>query len=263
MCSYDICCKEKTDMNAIILAAGEGTRLRPETISIPKGMIKLFDKSLLEMQIDIFKKCSINDISIVTGYLADKITFPSINYFKNENFPSTAGNESIFCAKEKLQDCTIITYGDLVFEKAVIDQVIDFNGDIGVATEMNWLPTYQNRSQHPLSQADNVLIKNGKITEIRKNMAKYLKNENLGEFFGIMHLSSAGAKNFVKVYDRLVKSHTGPFHDAPSLKKAYLTDMLQELIDLNFDVKPILCEGVWCEMDTTEDLETARKKFRS
>ena len=248
-------------MNAIILSAGEGTRLRPETISIPKGMIKLFDKSLLEMQIDIFKKCSINDISIVTGYLADKITFPSINYFKNENYSSTAGNESIFCAKEKLQDCTIITYGDLVFEKAVIDQVIDFNGDIGVATEMNWLPTYQNRSQHPLSQADNVLIKNGKITEIRKNMAKYLKNENLGEFFGIMHLSSAGAKNFVKVYDRLVKSHTGPFHDAPSLKKAYLTDMLQELIDLNFDVKPILCKGVWCEMDTPEDLEIAYKKF--
>ena len=79
----------------------------------------LFDKSLLEMQIDVFKKCNINDISIVTGYLADKITFPSINYFKNENYSTTAGNESIFCAKEKLQDCTIITYGDLVFEKAV------------------------------------------------------------------------------------------------------------------------------------------------
>ena len=142
LCSYAcICCKEKTDMNAIILAAGKGTRLRPETISIPKCMVKLFDKSLLEMQIDVFKKCSINDISIVTGYLADKITFPSINYFKNENYSSTAGNESIFCAKEKLQDCTIITYGDLVFEKAVIDQVIDFKGDIGIAVELDWETT--------------------------------------------------------------------------------------------------------------------------
>ena len=99
-------------MNAIILAAGEGTRLRPETNSIPKGMVKLFDKSLLEIQIDIFKKCGINDINIVTGYLAEQITFPSINYFKNKNYSSTAGIESLFCAKEKLQDSTIITYSD-------------------------------------------------------------------------------------------------------------------------------------------------------
>ena len=174
-------------MNAIILAAGEGTRLRPETISIPKCMVKLFDKSLLEMQIDVFKKCSINDISIVTGYLADKITFPSINYFKNENFPSTAGNESIFCAKEKLQDCTIITYGDLVFEKAIIDQVIDFKGDIGIAVELDWKPHYDGRTLHPMSEADNVLFdKEGNIIEIRKNIQK--PNSKIGEFAGIVKL---------------------------------------------------------------------------
>jgi choline kinase len=246
-------------MNAIILAAGEGTRLRPETISIPKGMVKLFDKSLLEMQIDVFKKCSINDISIVTGYLADKITFPSINYFKNENFSSTAGNESIFCAKEKLQDCTIITYGDLVFEKAVIDQVIDFNGDIGVATEMNWLPTYQNRSQHPLSQADNVLIKNGKITEMRKNIQK--PDSKIGEFAGIVKLSKNGSDILLKKLNELHKSHNGKFHNASSLKQSIIPDMLQELIDSEINVEPIYISGKWCEIDTPQDLEIARKIF--
>jgi choline kinase len=246
-------------MNAIILSAGEGTRLRPETISIPKGMIKLFDKSLLEMQIDIFKKCSINDISIVTGYLADKITFPSINYFKNENYSSTAGNESIFCAKEKLQDCTIITYGDLVFEKAVIDQVIDFNGDIGVATEMNWLPTYQNRSQHPLSQADNVLIKNGKITEMRKNIQK--PDSKIGEFAGIVKLSKNGSDILLKKLNELHKSHNGKFHNASSLKQSIIPDMLQELIDSEINVEPIYISGKWCEIDTPQDLEIARKIF--
>jgi len=247
-------------MNAIILAAGEGTRLRPETINIPKGMVKLFDKSLLEMQIDIFKKCSINDISIVTGYLADKITFPSINYFKNENFSSTAGNESIFCAKEKLQDCTIITYGDLVFEKAVIDQVIDYKGDIGIAVKLDWKPRYDGRTLHQMSEADNDLFdKEDKILEIRKNIQK--PDSKIGEFMGIVKLSKKGSNIFLKKLYELHESHNGKFHDAPSLKQSIIPDMIQELIDSEINVEPILISGKWCEIDTPQDLEIARKIF--
>ena len=58
-------------MNAIILAAGKGERLQPLTNKIPKCMVKLFNKTLLEYQIDVFKPCKINDITIVTGYQAD------------------------------------------------------------------------------------------------------------------------------------------------------------------------------------------------
>ena len=247
-------------MNAIILAAGEGTRLRPETISIPKGMVKLFDKSLLEMQIDVFKKCSINDISIVTGYLADKITFPSINYFKNENYSSTAGNESIFCAKEKLQDCTIITYGDLVFEKAVIDQVIDFKGDIGIAVELDWKPHYDGRTLHQMSEADNVLFdKEGNILEMRKNIQK--PDSKIGEFVGIVKLSKKGSNILLKKLNELHKSHNGKFHNAPSLKQSIIPDMIQELIDSEINVEPIYVSGKWCEIDTPQDLEIARKIF--
>ena len=47
-------------MNAIILAAGMGIRLLPNIRNIPKGMVKLFDKSLIEMQIDIFKNLNHN-----------------------------------------------------------------------------------------------------------------------------------------------------------------------------------------------------------
>ena len=247
-------------MNAIILAAGEGTRLRPETISIPKGMVKLFDKSLLEMQIDVFKKCSINDISIVTGYLADKITFPSINYFKNENFPSTAGNESIFCAKEKLQDCTIITYSDLVFEKAVIDQVINFKGDIGIAVDLDWEKNYVDRDQHPKSEADTVLLdKEGNILELRKNIQK--PDSKIGEFAGIVKLSKNGSDILLKKLNELHKSHNGKFHNASSFKQSIIPDMLQELIDSEINVEPIYVSGKWCEIDTSQDLEIARKMF--
>ena len=250
-------------MKAIILAAGYSSRLGNQFEDMPKGLLDINGKSIIQRQITLFHEKKIDDIIIVTGPNSDKFNFEDVTYVEDKNYRENEVLGSLMAAKNLMNTEIIMTYSDILFDKAILDQVLNFQDDIGVATEMNWLPTYQNRIQHPLSQADNVLIKNGKITEIRKNMAKYLKNKNLGEFFGIMHLSSAGTKNFVKVYDRLVKSHTGPFHDAPSFKKAYLTDILQELIDLNFDVKPILCKGVWCEMDTTEDLETARKKFRS
>ena len=52
-------------MKAIILAAGEGRRLTPLTNDIPKSMVKLFGMTLLERQINTFRKCDINDIIII------------------------------------------------------------------------------------------------------------------------------------------------------------------------------------------------------
>ena len=63
-------------------------------------------------------------------------------------------------------------------------------------------------------------------------------------------------------YLKLEQTNQGSFHKAPSLKKAYLTDMLQEMIDLKYDVKPIIINGKWCEIDTQQDLEKAKKLFR-
>tara|TARA_B110000014_G_scaffold246941_1_gene220079 strand:+ start:2823 stop:3575 length:753 start_codon:yes stop_codon:yes gene_type:complete len=249
-------------MNVIILAAGEGIRLRPETTNIPKGMVKLFDKSLLEMQIDIFKKCNINDISIVSGYLSNQITFPSISYFKNKNYLSTSGIVSLFCAKEKLQDNTIITYSDLIFEKSIIDNVINFKGDIGITVDLDWEKNYVDRDKHPKSEAENVLLdKDGNIRKLRKNISTCEENEKIGEFTGVVKLSKKASQMFVDKYSELKISHQGKFHNAPSLEKAIIPDMLQELIDSEVKVEPILISGKWCEIDTPQDLEKARKLF--
>ena len=153
----------------------------------------------------------------------------------------------------------IMTYSDILFDKAILDQVLNFQDDIGVATEMNWLPTYQNRSQHPLSQADNVLIKNGKITEMRKNIQK--PDSKIGEFAGIVKLSKNGSDILLKKLNELHKSHNGKFHNASSLKQSIIPDMIQELIDSEINVEPIYVSGKWCEIDTPQDLEIARKIF--
>jgi len=47
----------------------------------------------------------------------------------------------------------------------------------------------------------------------------------------------------------------------PSLEKAYLTDMIQELIDSKIKVTPIVVSGKWCEIDTMQDMQRAAKLF--
>ena len=76
-----------------------------------------------------------------------------------------------------------------------------------------------------------------------------------------MKLSGVGSKRFLDVFERLNSSHKGKFHDAPSFQKAYLTDMMDELIQTNEVVNPIFIDGVWFEIDTIEDLKNIREKI--
>ena len=140
--------------------------------------------------------------------------------------------------------------------------MLDYKGDIGIAVDLNWEKKYVTRTQHPKSEADNVLMENNKILKIKKNITEYNSKQNLGEFIGLMKLSKSGAKIFIEKFNYLIKSHEGKFHNAQSIKKAYLTDMLQELIDSGIVVEPIIINGKWCEIDTLQDLQLARKKTK-
>jgi len=246
-------------MRAIILAAGKGSRLGELTKNIPKGMLKLFDKTLIERQIEIYQKCGINDITIVTGYKGEMINFPNVNYVRNQYFATTNMNESLFCASEKLSDSGIVSYTDIIFEQKIIQQMLQFSGDIGIAINLNWKKNYDGRTLHPLSEAENVLIKNGKIIKIKKNISKESSEEEVGEFLGIMKLSKDGGRILLQKYLELKENHVGIFHASKSFKDAYITDMLQEIIDSGYDVSPVIIEGNWREIDTPQDLEEVEK----
>ena len=99
--------------------------------------------------------------------------------------------------------------------------------------------------------------------KILYKLKKNIQNEKnlIGEFLGIMKLSAEGSKIFVKKYEELLKNNKGNFHEAPSVLKAYLTDMIQELVDSQIHVEPVFISGKWCEIDTIDDLKIAEKMF--
>ena len=248
-------------MKVIILAAGMGSRLMPLTNDRPKCMVKLLDDTLIERQIKIFHSYDINDITIVTGYKNEVVDMPNVNYVNNPNYETTNMNESLFCALKPSNSSVLVTYGDIVFEPKIVQQMLEITNDIRLAVRINWKEYYQNRTMHPLSEAENVLIENGRILETRKNISKALGNQQIGEFLGIMMLSSEQIKILLERYSDLKKNHTGTFHSSSSLHMAYLTDMLQEMIDFGVRINPVFAEGRWFEIDTLEDLKNAEKSI--
>ena len=243
-----------------------GSRLKTLTDNKPKCMLKLFNETLIERQIKIFHSCNINDITIVTGYRSEVIDIPGVNYVKNKNYETTNINESLFCALELSSSSILVTYSDIVFERKIIQQMLEIMNGIGLAVSLDWKKRYQNRKMHTLAEAENVLVENGRILQIRKNISKSLENQQIGEFLGIMMLSPEHVKIMLERYFYLKKNHTGAFHDSSSLSNAYITDMLQDAINCGINVNPIFTEGKWCEIDTPEDLKNAEKiinKFQS
>ena len=165
------------------------------------------------------------------------------------------------CARENMNDDLVTTYSDIILDEKILKSIIDSKYDISIGIDLNWQEKYKGRTQHPREQADNVLLENEKILKIKKNITKYEKHQLIGEFIGMMKLSKEGCKKFVQIYEELEKTQNGSFHDAKTFDKAYLTDMLQELIDRGINVKPIFVKGEWMEIDTPQDLDKAREVF--
>ena len=249
-------------MRAIILAAGSGLRLGQHTKDIPKALLDLNGKSILERQISLLRQHGINEIFVVTGYQQEKHTLKDIEYIFNPRYAETEQLASMMVARTKISDDVLVIFGDIVFDEQILQQILVSNDDIAIAIDLDWEKSYNERPDNPKSLADKVLIYQKKIQQISAKITSLsMKNQQIGEFLGVIKLSRRGSKIMVQKYQELERSHKGKFHDASSLEKAKLVDILQELIDSKIEIYPIPITGKWCEIDTPKDLERARKIF--
>ena len=246
-----------SDIKGIILAAGEGKRLKHLTKNCPKCLVRLFGKSLLQYQIETFRKCGINDITVIKGHKGEMINFSGIKYYDNKDYKSTNMVETLFCALQELNGPTIISYGDIIFEKKVLEKLILSKSEISIIIDQNWKEYWSIRMRDikedveslKLNSEDNIIDIGQKVKDIE---------EIGGQYIGLMKFGENGIQNLKEFYFLCKeKSRYGknPLNQKIPFKKSYMTDLLQGLIRDGYKLTSIPINGGWLELDTIDDFD--------
>jgi choline kinase len=240
----------KVGLKAIILAAGEGTRLRPYTLDRPKCLVEVDGLSLLDRQLAVLATEAIHPIILIGGYRVEMLKHPGIEIRVNPRYAETNMVWTLFCAEDDLDSDVLLCYGDIVYSREILQALLKSNADIAVAIDLDWESYWRARNENPLDDAETLkLASDRRILEIGQKPKSLTEIE--GQYMGLMKFTAKGVK--------LLKQ---TFHDAKlagalrgkPLEKAYMTDLLQMMIDLNYRLDAVPVHGGWVEVDTVEDL---------
>ena len=247
-----------SELKAVILAAGEGTRLRPYTLDRPKCLVEVDGYSLLDRQLAVLATEDINPIIIIGGYRVEMLMRPGIEIRVNPRYAETNMVWTLFCAEDDLEGDVLLCYGDIVYSRDILRAVLQSKADIAIAIDLDWESYWRARNEDPLNDAESLkLATNGRIIEIGQKPKSLAEIE--GQYMGLMKFTAKGLQ--------LLKN---TFHDAKltgnlrgkSLEKAYMTDLLQAMIDLDIKLDAVTVNGGWVEVDTVDDLLSLVTKTR-
>jgi len=240
-------------LKAIILAAGQGTRLRPLTENKPKCMVEFQGKPIIDHLIETFRLCGIDDIVVINGYQGDMLESHleghNIRFVRNEAYDTTNMVYSLFCATDEFDDDLIISYSDIIYSPKILRQLMANPAPMSVAIDLNWKQLWDIRMEGILSDAETLKISpQGHIYEIG------LKPESLeeieGQYIGLISVRSESLAAMKAVYDDLDARQI----NGRSRPNIFMTDLLQEVINSGMNISADTFNGGWIEIDSLTDL---------
>ena len=243
---------------AVVLAAGEGTRLRPYTLDRPKCLVEVDGRSLLDRQLDVLRQEDVSPIVVVGGYRADMLNRPGVSLRLNPRYAETNMVWTLFCAEDELREEVVLAYGDIVYSRRTLRALLESRAEAAVAIDLDWEAYWRLRSENPLADAETLkLARDRRILEIGQRPRSL--SEIQGQYMGLMKFSQTGIANLRKTFHQA--RSTGQLRDK-TVEKAYMTDLLQAMIDAGHRLDAVPVRGEWVEVDTVADLESATTRDR-
>ncbi len=263
-------------ITAVIAAAGFEKQLLPLIEDKPKCLLDIKGKTILERAVAALNDCNIKDIALVRGYKKEAIGLPNIRYYDNDRYEETGELHSLFCAENEMKSRTIVLYGDIIFDTAVLEKLLKSPADIALVVDLAWYDQQQRGAQQPHLNPDLVALAEppGKsylsrfvmpegeprIVQIGQQLAP---DQAHGEFIGMAMFSEKGIQTFRDCYRASLETYKAKgFHEAGSVAKASFTDLIQELIDHGHQVKAVPIFKGWMEVDSFEEYQKAWARVR-
>lgn len=224
-------------MRAIILAAGMGTRLRPLTLETPKALTIVNGKPLLERQIEYLNDKGITDITVVTGYLAEKFNYLKSKYdvklIYNEKYDKYNNIYTMNLVKELLGDSYVID-ADIYLNRNFFDNTVK---------KSTYFSPYRNSFENEWKLICNTSNEVQGIDIVEKGEGHIL----------------AGVSYWSERDSEIIKKELASMVNNDNFMDYYWDDIVRMNIDkLNIDIIKLDEEDIF-EIDSLEELEQVKK----
>lgn len=229
-------------MQAIIMAAGKGSRLGELTGGLPKSFLEIKGKKLIEYNLDILDNLGVDEIIIVTGFMRDEF----INLLKDRKNVKIIYNPfyelvnvigSFYIGMNELHDDFLYLHADTLCDPYIFGELAKFKSDINLPIDYKICD----------DEAMKVRELDGEIVEITKKMNI---KDAAGEFIGIASIK----KNVISDLKKAVES---VLEEKRFME--YFEAAIQKVMDSKlYSVKAVpMKDFFWSEIDFVEDYERA------
>ena len=238
-------------MQLILLAAGKGSRLPKKYREKPKCLIKISKKTLLEHNINFYKKFKYR--SIVTGFKSEKLnSFIKKNEFKNfknKKYNKTNMVYSLFKVRSIKSKNIVVCYGDIIFDETIFNDLKKEYSSSIILLKKNWLEIWKGRMKHNKirNDAENVEVKNNCLISIGKKITNKLPKY---QYMGIIKFKK---EDFYKLKKFFKKIKNTNIDFTSFLDRAIKSKIIK--------VKAAFTSKFWYEIDTLADIKFTEKNL--
>jgi phosphoenolpyruvate phosphomutase len=244
---------------AVVLAASRGKELGELTLERPKCMIPLGGRPLLQRIVDTYRSAGVREIAVVRGYKKDAVVVEGIECVDNDAHETTAEVGSLLCARASLEGSVIISYGDVLFQRHVIDSLCDVGDDIAIAVDPAWQLSRNRGARHAdLVRCSRPFSRDSFLGQVTLTAVPSLRVEEVsvarngepavdGEWIGVLKVSPAGATALLSLLDALCA-------EGVAVESLRIPDLLHQALQRGLSVRVLYTAGSWLDVDTAEDL---------